>query len=160
MTFSYGKITGIASCNSTAPEGFLELVQEAESCYCEEDPEEIWRYEECQQECDERYSLLNMWGSAADDDFVVVSNTFNSNSTGQYCWCRVTGYTPSGGNQCNASSLPWVFAGYTGFASSSACASDCARVCADRMLKGGDGELVDDDASSSRYYLYGHTRNY
>ena len=44
---------------------------------------------------------------------IQPSGTFNSNSSGNYCWCNMTGYTLAGtNNPVNVSSLtPWVFVG-------------------------------------------------
>jgi hypothetical protein len=55
------------------------------------------------------------------------SNTFNSDSTGQYCWCKATGYTPNSGQQCVLNSQSWVFMSEMG--SDSSCADLCARYC-------------------------------
>ncbi len=56
-------------------------------------------------------------------------DTFNSESTGQYCWCKPTSWTPSGGTEQSLSAA-WVFLGSnTGGASN--CANNCADYCAD-----------------------------
>ena len=53
-----------------------------------------------------------------------------SNTTGQKCWCRVTSYTPTGGNQCNIADPSWVLTvDYDGFDEGYTCVADCARVC-------------------------------
>ena len=143
ITFSYGKITGIASCNSAVPESFTYWSEQQE-CYCDFDELGPENWSMCQDECMQTQQQNGDWTPSYDDGR-VASNTFNSNSTGQYCWCRVTGYTPSGGNQCNASSLPWVFV--SGYDSSSDCANDCAGNCAGMVFDSGDW----------RYFLYGHT---
>ena len=49
-----------------------------------------------------------------------------SNTEGQYCWCKMTGWTPKGGTEAPAASL-WVF-DYT-VSKASVCAGNCARHC-------------------------------
>jgi len=48
-----------------------------------------------------------------------------SDENGQYCWCQVSTYTPTGGQQCTVSSPSWVLTRYT-----KGCANNCARLCA------------------------------
>ncbi|MFQ6777975.1 MAG: InlB B-repeat-containing protein, partial [Alphaproteobacteria bacterium] len=52
-------------------------------------------------------------------------DTFTQDSTGQYCWCKITGYTPTGGTLQSLSSS-WVFLSAT-----NDCAYYCAFACAD-----------------------------
>ncbi len=51
------------------------------------------------------------------------SDTFTSNSTGQYCWCKPTSWTASGGGE-QSLAAGWVFAYDRGDASR--CANGCA----------------------------------
>ena len=47
----------------------------------------------------------------------------------KYCWCKMTSYTPSGGNQCNIAVSSWVYINNYTYAFT--CAGDCAVDCAD-----------------------------
>ena len=62
----------------------------------------------------------------------AVAGTPDESTTGEgtrYCWCKATGYTPSGSNVVyeNTSSSAWVSSGGRGSASD--CASLCASLC-------------------------------
>ena len=57
------------------------------------------------------------------------SSTFNSSSTGQYCWCKPTSWTASGGGGEQSLSAAWVFLNDRGDAD--LCAAGCAVDCAD-----------------------------
>ena len=47
---------------------------------------------------------------------------------GQYCWCKIIGYTPDGGNQCITSSRGTFYADYGDYSSCyEHCAYDCAK---------------------------------
>jgi hypothetical protein len=52
--------------------------------------------------------------------------------SGQYCWCKATGYKPNGSNIVNGplSALSWVF--YGDYGSVASCALRCAAGCAAR----------------------------
>ena len=64
-------------------------------------------------------------------DAIKPGNTFSSSSGGEYCWCKISSYTPSGGSACNVASPSWVFPHDILFASSvSSCARYCAVYCA------------------------------
>ena len=62
---------------------------------------------------------------SCESDAIKPGNTFSSSSGGRYCWCKISSYTPSGGNVCNVASPSWVFISDNGSA------SDCADYCAD-----------------------------
>jgi len=81
-------------------------------------------------------NALGEYDSCA-SDAIKPGNTFSSSSSGQYCWCKISSYKPSGGNVCNVASPSWVF----NFAYSSAynCASYCANDCAINV--GGSADL-------------------
>ncbi|MFQ6703517.1 MAG: hypothetical protein ACLRFP_00315, partial [Alphaproteobacteria bacterium] len=51
-----------------------------------------------------------------------------SDTSGQYCWCQATNYTPDGGNQCNIASPFWVFFNNYGTCDGNWC--DCPFWCA------------------------------
>ena len=56
-----------------------------------------------------------------------AANTMNTSSTGQYCWCKPTTWTPSGGSATNLSAA-WVF--YSDHATAGSCEFYCAFRCA------------------------------
>ena len=151
VTLSYGKITGVSSCNSSIPETYTYWYGEhhcEEHCYeipgIEMDPYAMMT---CTEECQLRAENAGMQWNPSDDGIASV-NTFSSGVNGQYCWCRVTGYAPNGESQCSTSSLPWVFVGEFGdFTSSSGCAIGCSSACS--RLFNHEWSYV--------YYLYGHS---
>ena len=59
---------------------------------------------------------------------VDTSGQYSTTDTGQYCYCQMTDFTPTGGVKAAVLSAPWVFYYYDGSASGCAlnCASDCA----------------------------------
>ena len=65
-------------------------------------------------------------------DAIKPGNTFSSSSSGQYCWCKISSYTPSGGSACNVASPSWVF--YYDLESASDCAASCAFYCATYVM--------------------------
>ncbi|MFQ6778231.1 MAG: InlB B-repeat-containing protein [Alphaproteobacteria bacterium] len=54
-------------------------------------------------------------------------DTFTQDSTGQYCWCKITGYTPTGGTLQSLSSS-WVF-NTDNMSGADGCANSCAFSC-------------------------------
>ena len=107
---SGGIIKGIASCNSTMPT-IMETIMTAMG----------------NGTMTEEQALAAVYGSCA-SDAIKPGNTFSSSSSGQYCWCKMNSYTPSGGSACNVASPSWVFNFDGGSASDCAnyCAGDCA----------------------------------
>ena len=55
------------------------------------------------------------------------NNTFNSSSTGKYCWCNMTGYQLNGGSATNVNDSDWAFAYKAN--SNSECATYCSSKC-------------------------------
>ena len=112
---SGGIIKGIASCNSTKP-NLWDTVMAGMS----------------NGTMTEEQAMNTLWGTCNTDTF-RPSNTFSSSSSGgQYCWCKISSYKPSGGNVCNVASLSWVFV--VGGESASGCANGCAGDCADLVM--------------------------
>ena len=74
---------------------------------------------------DPEYSYCN-------NDTFKPGNTFNTSSSGRYCWCKMSSYTPSGGSACNVASPSWVVH-YDG-ESASSCASRCAGYCTRNVM--------------------------
>ena len=60
-------------------------------------------------------------------------------STGQYCWCQLDGYTPLNGTM-QSLSAPWVFSTDGGGADD--CANNCALYCAGYLLADDTGSLA------------------
>ena len=88
--------------------------------------------------CSTRPAAEDPWDWDANDGegtYNVISGNFVSSltdetGTGQYCYCQLDSYTPSGGTLQSLSS-PWVF--YYGHGDASGCADRCARNCANDM---------------------------
>ena len=109
-----GVIRGIASCNSTGSNTYDTMLAALM-------PGIIMT--------SEQFNAL--YGSCS-SDAIKPSNTFSTSSSGQYCWCKMTSYTPSGGSACNIASPSWVF--FDDFGSASVCADYCASSCALAVL--------------------------
>ena len=107
---SGGIIKGIASCNSTMPT-IVETIMTAMG----------------NGTMTQEQALAAVYGSCA-SDAIKPGNTFSSSSSGQYCWCKMNSYTPSGGSACNVASPSWVF--FNDLESASGCAGLCASSCA------------------------------
>ncbi len=56
---------------------------------------------------------------------------YQTTDSGQYCYCQMDGFTPTGGTRGIVTSAPWVFNGDIGLAD--VCASDCASHCANYL---------------------------
>ena len=64
--------------------------------------------------------------------FMTEANAnYTTDSTGQYCYCQMDGFTPTGGTKEIITSAPWVFSSIYG--SADYCASDCAGSCASAL---------------------------
>ncbi len=65
---------------------------------------------------------------SCESNAIKPGNTFSNSSSGQYCWCKISSYTPTGGNVCNVASPSWVFSddGESAYGCASACAMYCA----------------------------------
>ena len=109
-----GIVKGIASCNSTMPT-IMETIMTAMG----------------NGTMSEEQALAAVYGSCA-SDAIKPSNTFSSSSSGQYCWCKMSSYTPSGGSACNVASPSWVF--YPDGGPASDCAGECVIYCAYSVL--------------------------
>jgi len=134
---SYGTIRGIASCNDTVPSGYVSIMS-AEAAL----EEQFYNGSLSEEEAMSQYqaleeSLFEYMGSC---DVVRPSNTFSSSSSGRYCWCKITDYTPTGGNQYTFQSSSWVFI-YDMF-TESGCAEGCASYCLSPMYTGQWGHML------------------
>ena len=84
-----------------------------------------------------------LWGDGySGDDFesfqkklyTVFSDkeaNYQTTDSGQYCYCQMDGFTPTGGTKEIVTSAPWVF--YNGYGSADSCAGSCADNCADYL---------------------------
>ena len=115
---SGGIIKGIASCNSTKP-NLWDTVMEGMS----------------NETMTEEQAMNALWGTCNTDTF-KPGNTFTATASGQgsdqYCWCKISSYTPNNGSVCNVASPSWVFIGDVESASN--CADDCAVFCAGHVV--------------------------
>ena len=71
------------------------------------------------------YGTVKGMAKCSDTNGAYATTGTPSDTSGQYCWCRATGYTPTGGNQCNLYSTPWVFGNNFGNG-----AEECINLCA------------------------------
>ena len=67
-----------------------------------------------------------LWGTCNTDTF-KPGDTFDNSVDGQYCWCKMTSYTPNNSDACNISSSAWIFLG--DYDDPSECAYQCAGDC-------------------------------
>ncbi len=59
-------------------------------------------------------------------------NTFSSTTTGSYCWCKVTGFTPTGTEEeQSGDNLSWVFLENI----TASCEKNCATKCAKKLAE-------------------------
>ena len=67
--------------------------------------------------------------SAKVGTYAVAGTPDEAANEGKYCWCKATGFVPSGSNirYENTTSSAWVF--YSGYNSASDCMSACAHAC-------------------------------
>ncbi|MBR2511118.1 MAG: InlB B-repeat-containing protein, partial [Alphaproteobacteria bacterium] len=59
---------------------------------------------------------------------IATDGNYTTDSSGQYCYCQMDGFTPTGGTKEIVTSAPWVFSHDGGSAGD--CASSCAGGCA------------------------------
>ena len=59
---------------------------------------------------------------------IATDGNYTTDSSGQYCYCQMDGFTPTGGTKEIVTSAPWVF--FVGFGSADDCASNCTGACA------------------------------
>lgn len=83
-------------------------------------------------------------GSKTQEDFfeaiqvlfgVDYDANYSTSGTGQYCYCQMTGYKPTGGAQSSVAAAPWVSQ------TAESCASDCAYYCALGLRYDNDSDL-------------------
>jgi len=69
------------------------------------------------------------WGGDSSDWTATESELTSATGDARYCWCKVTGYTPNGGDMCVPAASSWVF--QNDLWSPSYCADDCVKQCGD-----------------------------
>ena len=74
-------------------------------------------------------SGIGLWNGASTSDEITISATL-PDSSGQYCYCTLDGYTPVGG-AAQVLSAPWVFHRDVGDAD--LCTDYCANACASHL---------------------------
>jgi len=74
------------------------------------------------------------YGGDSSDWTATESELTSATGDAQYCWCKVTGYTPNGGDMCVPAASSWVL--YIDDGSPSACAHHCAYACGGFLLYG------------------------
>ena len=111
-----GVARGIASCNNTDSNTFDTVMTAMQNGTMTEG------------------QVVNaVYGSCSSDAIKpgnTFSNTSNLNNGDQYCWCKMTSYTPNNGSACNVASPSWVFVIGFHYGSASECADGCASGCA------------------------------
>ena len=73
--------------------------------------------------------------------FMIEPNAnYSTDSTGQYCYCQMDGFMPTGGTKEIVTSAPWVF--FIDDGSAAYCAVNCASYCALSLRVDGAGFLA------------------
>ncbi|MFQ6727574.1 MAG: InlB B-repeat-containing protein [Alphaproteobacteria bacterium] len=97
------------------------------------------------------YGTVKGMAKCSDTKGIKVTPGTPSDTSGKYCWCQATNYTPNGGNQCNVASPSWVF--LAGNVSGGACVNYCASNCAGTVVGNcADGNL---NCANLRRALFG-----
>ena len=83
--------------------------------------------------------LIGFIYNSCTSDAVKPGNAFNNAGTGQYCWCKMTSYTPINGSECNTSSSAWMVVYMDGGHDNTNdciqyCPSDCANIVSEYSL--------------------------
>lgn len=87
--------------------------------------------------------------SKCSDNQSASGVTAPSDTSGQYCWCSVNGYTPAFGSQCNLSAELWAESASHDLYNESNCLQNCAFNCARDVMINNGGVM---------YKLYGITQ--
>ena len=83
-------------------------------------------------------SGIGVWNGASTSDEITISASL-PDSSGQYCYCTLDGYTPFGGGT-QVLSAPWVF--NLEFRPAEDCAVYCAHICANYLWLDESGTLA------------------
>ena len=141
--FNYGTVYGHASCQPTDSTGLMEAFNGMQSVIdgsvtaeeYESQMTDIIGAVKAAYMADLATGMMD--GSKTEYDmyeamFIILGQDYDADydtsSTGQYCWCQMTGYKPTDGEQSSVAAAPWVFSDDGGAAVY--CASLCAYACA------------------------------
>lgn len=148
------KVTGIASCQPSAPADILYIYNNADAVLGGQmNPSTaISEYTALAgqekgailQQLFSDYSLGNITADELDDQvvarlYVVDGTGFSTSSTGQYCFCRATHYTAPGAQQCAFPSTPWLF--HESADNTTDCANNCASWCSNIRAASNDWRI-------------------
>lgn len=148
--FDYGTVYGRASCQPSMDEGFMYIMMNLEGVMGDEMT--LADFESglsaisgtakakyasnlitelkagTKSESDLTPALWAVFGTETDANY-------STTDTGQYCYCQMTGFTPTNGTKQSVAGAAWVFALDAGSADD--CAGGCAGLCA-AVLRIGD----------------------
>ena len=143
--FSYGTVYGEASCNTTNNAAAAYVGKNLETLLAGEMTPEAFLAGFSQvatqtqvaavADALQQYQAGTMSYAEAGEVIMSVyrtNATYNKNSQGQYCWCKVTGYAPLNVNKQNVTTSFWTFLDYddgVGPVSADACNGICAWYC-------------------------------
>ena len=144
--FDYGTVYGHASCQPSGNEGYMYIATNFEALIggtMTAEEFESGLTDACGDAAKAAYmadlAAGMMDGSKTQDDFleavfILFAQEFDSDydtaSTGSNCYCQMTGYKPTDGEQSSVAAAPWVFSSVSGSA------DDCASVCAGNCASG------------------------
>ncbi len=81
--------------------------------------------------------LIQLVYGSCSSDAIKPNDAFTNASSGQYCWCKMTSWTPTGGDTCSVSSGAWVVVYMEGgYDNAADCRGHCAADCADIVDEG------------------------
>ncbi|MBQ8473653.1 MAG: hypothetical protein IJ500_02205 [Alphaproteobacteria bacterium] len=144
--FDYGTVYGHASCQPTDSTGLMEAFNGMQSVMngdvtaeeYESQMTDIIGAAKAAYMADLATGMMD--GSKTEYDmyeamFIILGQDYDADydtsSTGQYCWCQMTGYKPTDGEQSSVAAAPWVSG--SDFGSADYCASYCAGDCANYL---------------------------
>ena len=144
--FDYGTVYGRASCQPSMDEGFMYIMMNLEGVMGGEMTLEDFESglsaisgtakakfasnlitelkAGTKSESDLTPALWAVFGTETDANY-------STTDTGQYCYCQMTGFTPTDGTKQSVAGAAWGFRSVTGSAGD--CAGDCAAGCADNL---------------------------
>ena len=141
--FSYGTVYGEASCQASLDSDMAYLVNNIDAVMEGEMSAETFLTNYAQLAGAEKAGILQdiygrmLSGAISDDEgwsetmeklLSSDNNTrYNKNTSGQYCFCKATNYTPLNGNKQSVGSSRWVVNDDLG--SAAYCAENCASNC-------------------------------
>lgn len=147
--FDYGTVYGRASCQPSSDEGFMYIMMNLEGVMGDEMT--LADFESglsaisgtakakyasnlitelkagTKSESDLTPALWAVFGTETDANY-------STTDTGQYCYCQMTGFTPTNGTKQSVAGAAWVFS--SGFVSADNCADHCVAYCAINLRSG------------------------